>query len=82
MSHLTDDQYKILGKIGEGGMGTVYLAEDTSLERRVAIKELNRPLATEDQMESRFQQEALALAKLNHPNITHLYNFLPKADTF
>ena len=82
MSYLTDDQYRIIGKIGEGGMGTVYLAEDTTLERRVAIKELNRPLVAEEQMESRFQQEALALARLNHPNITHLYSFLPKGDTF
>lgn len=76
-------QYIIQRKLGEGGMGMVYLAEDTVLERLVAIKELN--IATAPVSESqgnRFQQEALALARLNHPNITHLYAFLPKDDTY
>jgi serine/threonine protein kinase len=75
--------YTIIGKIGEGGMGTVFLAEDTALERRVAIKELNKSALTSgDMTENRFQQEALALARLNHPNITHLYAFLPQRNTW
>ena len=83
MSAPNNTQYIIQRKLGEGGMGTVYLAEDTLLERQVAIKELN--IATTPAAEpggNRFQQEALALARLNHPNITHLYSFLPKDDTY
>ena len=82
MSYDNKDQYIIQSKIGEGGMGTVYLAEDTTLQRPVAIKELIRKTTGDDAIESRFQQEALALARLNHPNITHLYAFLPKGETY
>lgn len=64
-------------------MGTVYLAEDRLLLRRVAIKSLLRTVSSEaESPESRFQQEALALARLNHPNITHLYAFIPRQDTY
>lgn len=78
-----NDQYIILHKIGEGGMGTVYLAEDTLLQRKVAIKTLNKPVsASTEAIDSRFQQEALALARLNHPNITHLYSYVPRQDTY
>ncbi len=77
------DQYTIIRQLGEGGMGTVYLAEDKLLERRVAIKALNKPVTpAPESLESRFQQEALALARLNHPNITHLYSFIPRNDTY
>mgnify|MGYP001088603928 FL=1 len=83
MSEVFNEQYVIREKIGEGGMGTVYLAEDILLERPVAIKVLNKPVsATPESLEPRFQQEALALARLNHPNITHLYAFAPKQDTY
>ena len=76
-------QYIIKRKLGEGGMGIVYLAEDTLLERLVAVKELNiAAVPVSEQVGNRFQQEALALARLNHPNITHLYAFLPKEDTY
>lgn len=76
-------QYIIQRKLGEGGMGTVYLAEDTLLERFVAVKELNiSAVPVSESVGNRFQQEALALARLNHPNITHLYAFLPKDDTY
>lgn len=64
-------------------MGAVYLAEDRLLLRRVAIKSLLRTVSSEaESSESRFQQEALALARLNHPNITHLYAFIPRQDTY
>jgi len=83
MSEVFNEQYIIREKLGEGGMGTVYLAEDILLERSVAIKVLNKPVsAAPESLESRFQQEALALGRLNHPNITHLYAFLPKQDTY
>lgn len=77
-----DSQYTIIEKIGEGGMGTVYLAKDTMLDRQVAIKQLNHTTNVEEAMGERFQQEALALAKLNHLNITHLYSFITKENTF
>ena len=83
MSVPNNTQYIIQKKLGEGGMGTVYLAEDTLLERQVAIKELNISTSpASEPVGNRFQQEALALARLNHPNITHLYSFLPKDDTY
>lgn len=77
-----NNQYAILEKIGEGGMGTVYLAKDTMLDRWVAVKQLNNTTDVDEAMGDRFQQEALALAKLNHPNITHLYSFITKEKTF
>ncbi|HRN58078.1 MAG TPA: serine/threonine-protein kinase, partial [Agriterribacter sp.] len=83
MNQPDNEPYEILDKIGEGGMGTVYLAKDVMLERYAAIKILNKPVnIPTEQMQARFQQEALALAKLNHPNITHLYAFLPRRDSF
>ncbi|MBS1573881.1 MAG: serine/threonine protein kinase, partial [Bacteroidetes bacterium] len=78
-----EEQYVIQRKLGEGGMGIVYLAEDKMLERQVAIKVLHPALAQgSDSLGSRFQQEALALARLNHPNITHLYAFIPQENTY
>lgn len=76
-------QYEIIQKLGEGGMGIVYLAKDSMIQRLVAIKQLHRNAGSEDEsLGERFQAEALALAKLNHPNITHLYSFIPKEDTY
>ena len=72
------EQYEIIKKIGEGGMGIVYLARDTVLQRFVAIKELRNPsLQAEGNFADRFRQEAFALAQLNHKNITHIYAFVP-----
>ncbi len=83
MSMDNHEQYIIKNKIGEGGMGTVYLAEDVLLQRQVAIKALNKPQGlSAEQLEERFQQEALALARLNHSNITHLYAFVPRRQTY
>lgn len=79
----SNEQFIIRKKIGEGGMGTVYLAEDILLERPVAIKVLKKSDSSNTESpDSRFQQEALALARLNHPNITHLYAFIPKGDSY
>ena len=66
-------RYEICSKIGEGGMGEVYLAEDTELRRKVALKVLPREVASNQSRMRRFKQEAQAAAALNHPNIAHIY---------
>ncbi|HET6669844.1 MAG TPA: serine/threonine-protein kinase, partial [Pyrinomonadaceae bacterium] len=65
--------YRILSKIGEGGMGEVYLAEDSRLQRKVALKILPAEMAANQDRMRRFKQEATAAAALNHPNIAHIY---------
>jgi serine/threonine protein kinase len=74
MSHPTTiAHYRITSKLGEGGMGTVYRATDTKLNRDVAIKVLPPSLAGDAQYMARFQLEAQVLASLNHPNIAAIY---------
>ncbi len=65
--------YRIVSKIGEGGMGEVYLAEDTKLDRRVALKVLSGDAAGNDERIRRFMQEAKAASALNHPNILTVF---------
>lgn len=67
-------QYAICGKIGDGGMGVVYLAKDRRLNRYVAIKRLNASSLAKPALRERFLQEACAVAALNHVNIVHIYS--------
>jgi serine/threonine-protein kinase len=71
----TLSHYKVLEKIGQGGMGEVYRAEDTNLDREVAIKMLPEQFTQDPQRLARFEREAKLLASLNHPNIAAIYGF-------
>jgi serine/threonine protein kinase len=67
--------YRIIEQIGAGGMGVVYRARDEQLERDVALKVLPTGALTDETGRKRFRKEALALAKLNHPNIATVHEF-------
>lgn len=69
-------RYKIIEKIGSGGMGEVYLAEDSELKRKVALKFLPLQYASDESLKTRFKREAQAAAGLSHPNIIHIYEVL------
>ena len=68
-------RYQVLNKIGEGGMGTVYLAEQLSVGRKVALKVLQGNYAADDDFIGRFRREARLAAALNHRNIVTLFDF-------
>jgi beta-lactam-binding protein with PASTA domain/predicted Ser/Thr protein kinase len=79
---LFDGRYRIVRKLGAGGMADVYLAEDQELGRRVAIKILNGRHANDDQFIERFRREAKNAAALNHPNIVSIYDRGEAEDTY
>jgi tRNA A-37 threonylcarbamoyl transferase component Bud32 len=66
--------YELVGELGQGGMGTVFLAEQASLQRRVALKVLRPELVLSPHARERFRREALAVAKLRHPNIVTVFD--------
>jgi serine/threonine protein kinase len=66
--------YEILAALGAGGMGEVYRARDTRLDRTVAIKVLPSQLASDPQFRERFDREARAISRLDHPHICTLYD--------
>jgi len=68
------ERYEIVKSIGEGGMANVYLAKDTILERKVAIKVLRGDLSSDDKFIRRFQREALSVSNLSHQNIVEVYD--------
>ncbi len=71
---LINDRYEIIRSIGEGGMANVYLANDTILDRLVAVKVLRGDLSEDEKFVRRFQREAIAASSLNHPNIVEVYD--------
>src|SRR5215203_6409981 len=66
--------YEVLSRIGAGGMGEVYQARDTRLDRKVAVKVLAPELAGDAELRARFEREAKAISSLNHPHICGLYD--------
>ena len=67
--------FRVIDRIGAGGMGEVYLARDEHLDRDVALKILPPGLLADERARKRFRREALALSRLNHPNIATVHDF-------
>ena len=72
--------YEVIGKLGEGGMGEVYRAHDSTLDRDVALKVLSEAFTADPDRLARFQREAKVLASLNHPNIGGIYGLESSGD--
>lgn len=75
-------RYLIKKLLGKGAMGSVYLAEDERLKREIALKMLSPGLSVDEHLIARFRQEALALARLSHPNIVQVYDFFEENGFF
>src|SRR6266550_5902348 len=73
--------YEILSLLGQGGMGEVYRARDTTLKRDVALKVLPATFLRDHERMARFQREAEVLASLDHPNIGHIYGLVDSEDS-
>ena len=79
-----EGRYKLLGKLGEGGMGLVYRAEHLLLRKPVAVKVLRDEIAKDPQLAGRFEQEAIAASQIGHENIVSVTDFgrLPEGTLF
>ena len=75
-------RYEIVSELGSGGMGTVYLAKDATLQRDVAIKVLNNAAVVDAVSVERFKREVKAIASLSHPNVIGLYDFTDEDGTY
>lgn len=73
--HLLNERYEIIRQLGKGGMGEVFLAEDTKIKRQVSLKVLHSNIASNKERLRRFHQEAKAVSALNHPHIMTIYEF-------
>src|SRR5215217_2917454 len=71
---IVDGRYRIIGRLGSGGMADVYRAEDTQLGREVALKLLYRRFAEDDEFVERFRREASSAAGLQHPNVVQVFD--------
>src|SRR5580704_10596193 len=74
-------QYQLVEKLGAGGMGDVYKARDTRLNRFVALKVLSASMSADPEQRRRFVHEAQAASALNHPNIITIYDIVTEGDT-
>ncbi|MDA9951387.1 protein kinase [Oligoflexaceae bacterium] len=72
---LIGERYRVLDRLGEGGMAVVYIARDEKLDRKVAIKVLHQHFSDNDDIRARFAMEATAISKMDHPNILKVYDF-------
>src|SRR5690349_1770086 len=68
-------RYKIIKLLGEGGMGQVYLAEHSAIEKRIALKVLRAEYAHKGEIVTRFQQEAISASRIKHPNVLDVFDF-------
>ncbi|MBA3545412.1 MAG: serine/threonine protein kinase, partial [Nannocystis sp.] len=75
IGRVIDDRYRIIERLGEGGMGTVYVAEHLKLRKQVAIKTILAEFASNPQIEARFAREALATAQLDHPHVASALDY-------
>jgi serine/threonine protein kinase len=75
IGQLVDDRYRILGVVGRGGMGTVYKAEHVAIRRVVAVKLLHASLARVPEVSRRFEREAFAIGRIEHPNCVNVSDF-------
>jgi len=82
MKHAEIDRYKIIKRLGSGTSGSVYLAEDPKMGRKVAVKVLQADFAKSTKHRARFEREARAIATLNHPNIVDIYDFGGSPDQY
>jgi len=82
MQNLISGKYQLLEKIAEGGMGSVFKALQTDVQRIVAVKMLSPTLARDPEFLNRFRQEALIIARLSHPHIVHVIGVEPYQETF